>query len=364
MLWHGTELVTLPDFALSRTVLAAFAVFILWAVLEALISLISPSSRVLSAAPIRFHLWTNLVSVVRPGVIASALRHVLIIVALAAFHFPGQWPLWTYAVVSLLGDLMIFAPGMSNLTFPTRLGMRAAFSLATLIPLAWLIFAGAHVATLIGKDLSSFALADIRFALLLNAGAYLVIRLATRTTSSHFLGELTELRQQLAFDRIPVQDAMRQAESLLTGLRLADVLHPSVDRVLSESQELAQELKRSAELSNQLRALSPAGHDASPELTRGHSAVADSLRRPDELDVAEKRLAAKLKAVVRARSRFQIRALCVALYSRECLPELKLPVQKVQDAYKKAGQGVAEFRQQLAATKKQVNDLAKTLDIE
>lgn len=351
MLWHSTELVTHQDFALSRAVLVAFAVFILWSVLESLTRLILPASRVLSAAPIRFHLWTDLVSIIRPGVVASALRQVLILIALIVFHFPDQWPLWTYSILSLAGDLMIFVPGMSNLTFPSRLGMRAAFTLATLIPLAWLIFAGVHVARLIQNDLSAFTLADVRFALLMNAGAYLLIRLATQTSSNHVLDELTELRQQLAFDRITASAAMRQAESLLTGLRLADALNPSVEHVLKESRELTEMVNRATEVLNQLR---------TTEFTGDKHAIADRVRRLDELEVEERRLTARLKALVRTRSRFQIRALCIALYSRESLPELKPPAQKVQDAFAQGNKGVAEFRQQFAALKQQVHDLTKS----
>jgi hypothetical protein len=73
------------------------------------------------------------------------------VIALATFHYPGQWPLWTYAIISLLSDLAVFTPGMSHLKFPSKIGMRTAFPLATFVPLGRLGFAGTHVACLIQK---------------------------------------------------------------------------------------------------------------------------------------------------------------------------------------------------------------------
>ncbi|HEU5125249.1 MAG TPA: hypothetical protein VFW05_14440 [Verrucomicrobiae bacterium] len=354
ILWHGTELAAKPEFALSRSVLVSFLVFIIWVVLEDLIGLISPVSRVGSVAPVRFHLLTNLSSVVRPGVIASALQRVLIIVGLASFQFPNQWPLWTYAALSLLGDLLVFIPGMGTIAFPSRFGVRAAFSTLTLATIMWLGFAGWLVMELIQKDMSQFTLADVRFALLLNAAAYLLIRLTTATTSGHFLGELMDLRQHLAFGRISLFDAHQQTDKLLSGVKLSEIINPVVARVSKECEELSNLLKGAMTSAREIdELLSTPTTENAEGVSHDDAKRANVIRRIDNLDAEAARLDSKLKAVSNARSAFQIRAVCVALYSRESLPELQPSIQKVQEAFKATSIGVSEFHKRLAEVKSQ-----------
>jgi hypothetical protein len=354
ILWHGTELATNPEFALSRSVLVSFLVFIIWIVLENLIGLISPVSRVGSIAPVRFHLLTNLFSVVRPGVIASALQRVLIILGIACFHFPNLWPLWTYAGFSFLGDMLVFIPGVGSLPFPSKFGVRAAFSILTLLTLVWLGTAGWRVWELIQHDLSQFNLADVRFALLINAAAYLLIRLTTASTSGHFLSELMDLRQHLAFGRVTPSDANQQADKLLSGVKLSEIVNPLVDRVLKECEELTTVLTEAVASANELeRILTTEANEDASEISHDDAKRADAYRCIDKLDAEATRLDSKLKVVGRARSAFQIRAVCVALYSRESLPELQPSIQKVQEAYKTTSTGVAEFRKRLAEVKSQ-----------
>jgi uncharacterized coiled-coil DUF342 family protein len=188
----------------------------------------------------------------------------------------------------------------------------------------------------------------------LNAGAYLLIRLATRTTSSYFLSELTEVRQHLAFERIPATVAQHQAEKLPSGMKLSKVLNPSVPRVLQEAQELDQMLQRPTELLNQLRTLAAdqPGHPSDEHV------MAETLLKLDELDKETRRWDEKLKLVSRARGRFQLRILGIILYSRESVPELKEPSEKVQTAFTEAGKRVAEFHTQLATVR---NELRQTV---
>jgi len=354
ILWRGTVVFAQSEFALYRAVLVAFVIFIIWAILESFISLISPTSRV-SIAPVRFQVWTDMVSVVRPGVIASALRQTLIIVALGFFHYANLWPLWMYAILSLLGDLLAFAPGTSNLPLPTKLGVRTSFAIATLIPVAWLAYCGLHVVALIRKDFPSFTLADVQFAWLLNGGAYLLIRLATMTTSGHFLTELTELRQHLAFNRISTAEAIQQADKLLSGIKLTDVLNPSVLGVIREAQELMEMVKRSAAALEQLKSTASSFSGNIHDLDG--AAIAGAARSIDELDSEAKRLHLKLKALIRAQGRFQLRAMLIAMYSRESLPDLKEPAKKVQDAFNEASKSLTDLHKLRVAVKSELTEI-------
>ncbi len=357
-IWVGIEVVTRSEFALSRAVLAAFGIFVIWGLLECLLGIISPTSSV-DVGPPRFREVTGWISALRPELTALALRHLLIIVALLFFHYPGQRLFLIYVGLALVSDVVVLLYGMTSVALPTKFSMGAAIGTVALLKMAWLVAAGISVASLIKKDLSTFTQQDVRFALLLNAGSYLLIRLATTTSSGHLLSELTEIRQHVAFVRLSVADAIRQTEGLLTGLKVAEVLNPLVETTLKEAQELDQTMNRSVELLGQIRVQISTLRDNLSAQAHESDDFADALHLLDELESEVRRVSAKLKALTRVRNQFLLRAVVIAVYSRESRSEMREPSKKVQDAFTQANKKVADLRQRHASAKEDVNQIMK-----
>lgn len=359
LVWIATDLITRTDLAMHRAVLASCAVFVLWTLLENLVKILSPSAR-MHVGPARFLLFTDATSAYRPELTASGLRHLLILIALIYFRFPGQWLLWIYTIAALMVGLLIVFCGMTSVAMPVRLNLRTTFSILTAVQIAFLSAAGWQIISLIRVDLSSYSLADVRLALVLNAGSYLIIRLATATSSEHLLSQLIQLRQHVAFARLPFLQAKQQSESLLSGLELTDVLNPLVESIRKEGKELEPLVIRFQELINETHTRISAMRENHYDEAQNSSIFAETLQILDEVEKQRARIFRKFKSLIRAKNRFDLCAIVISFYSSESRQEAKAIMDIVLAEFLVEKKRVVEAFQQHASLKAEANRVGQS----
>lgn len=357
IIWIATDVLKSSDLMMPRAVFMACGFFVVWVMFEEIAYLLSPNSS-MEIGPTRFHLSTDLFGTIRTEVVASGLRHVLIFIALIQFQFSGVIFLWAYTVIALLWGVMFFVVGMTGIPFPKKFDLPAALTVRTLLHIVFLIAVGLQIAQIIAPNWNSYTMVDVRLALLLNAGFYLLIRLATASSSEHLLSQLTQLRQHIAFGRISTAEGNRKAEILLSGLKAVDVLQPLMEEVREKADELHPILTNYQnsiqKISQQLTTLK--AHPVSENENR--LKLAEVLRLIDELATPSV-IIRMMKSVTRPRNRFIVRAIAIAIYSPECRAEVKVVADDVGNIYAKVIATIQEFSKQYEFLKKDANEFAK-----
>lgn len=317
LVWIATDLWGQPSLALPQMVAVALLVFVIWKFFQEIISALLPSARI-DIGPVRFRRSADIAHPLRPAIAVAILQYLLIIAALAFFKIAGQRFLWAYALTAFGISAVMLCSSAMIAGVPTRVSIRTTINVLTLIQLLWLAAAGWQLGTLIYADYRTYSLADVRFAFVLNAGAFLISRLVVAASSEHLLGKLTELRQHIAFGRMRLDDANIKTEELLTGITLAELLKPLVRAIYEEEAKLQQLL------ADANRVLDKAKAEMVEQRPQEALRLLDSMGSPPTAVVQQ------LKRNKRAWGRFAGQAFVFALYSKESRPEIKAVTDEVK----------------------------------
>jgi hypothetical protein len=354
--WIATELIADEDLSMSRAAFLAISFFVVWSLAETVVGVLSPSARMHAGVP-RFRLLTDFIGTLRPELTASGLRQCLVLAGLVYFQFTGLWPLWLYATVSLCTLVLVFVCGMTSMALPTNINLGAAFNITTGIQIAALAIICAMLVPSIQNDWGNYSLEEVRLALILNAGSYLLIRLATATSSEHLLSQLTQLRQHLAFGRMSVSDANQRAESLLTGLKLSDVLHPLAEAVRTEVDSLKPQIGAYEKAINELESKLVDVRGVALSEAQKNALFAEALRRIDALDQQFAEISRESRGVRKARSRYDWSAIVIFVYSPASRREAKEFAERVRNEHLAAIKILDECHQKHVRQKNEVNQL-------
>jgi hypothetical protein len=293
-------------------VVLALLVFVLWKFLSEMLWILLPASRI-DVGRARFRLPEDAIHPLRPELAAVGLQYLLILSSLGYFGIPGQAFLWVYAAFCLGASLFMLLFGTMAAGLPTRLDVRTTINLLTLLQMVWLGAAGFQLVSLVHSDFSSFTMPEIRLALVLNAGAFLLIRLTTATSSDHVVGKLMQLRQHIAFGRLSPAEAAKQTEALLNGVAVGEVLAPLVEVIRKEAELLGELVADANRLGEQAREhLRPPAQR--PEI---------AFQLLDQMQSSLDKVHRQVKRIKRAWNRFFVQSVVLGFYSRDSKPEVK-----------------------------------------
>ena len=197
--------------------------------------------------------------------------------------------------------------------FSERVSLRAAINAATCFQLLFLAFAGWQISKFISMDLGSYSLAEVRLALVLNAGTFLISRLVLAVSSEHLLSQLMQLRQHLAFGRLSLVEANGRTEALLAGVTLDKLFQPLVKSILDEERKSQAVLATAKETLDQIKM----------EMTASEPQPQEVLRLLDQMGSPPTSVVQQLKQNKRAWGRFAGQALGFAFFSSESKSEIK-----------------------------------------
>lgn len=133
-----------------------------------------------------------------------------------------------YSVLSIIYMLVLI---LSFLKFPiSAFPQSSAYIL--IIPVVLLSAILASIYGCISMIYNQVNISDIKVASLIFALCYLIILLTKRTHNTPLLSTLINIRRDLAFDQISVENAVQQADIALTGLTMSDILQEDVQKIL------------------------------------------------------------------------------------------------------------------------------------
>lgn len=328
LLWIAIDLWTKVNPNLFRGMLLALFVFVSWKIVENLIWFLLPDSRI-EIGPIRFKSVTDTVHPLRQEMAVVILQYSLVLFGLIHFKMTGQWLLLGYALAAIGGSICAFISGVMIIGFPINLKIGTTLNISTCVNLICLIAINCQILIDVHSNHDSLTNTDVRLALVLNAIAFLMSRLVATASSEHLLKKLTQLRQHIAFGRISTFEANKQAEALLTGMTLKELLSPLIKEACSEAEKLSPilaEIQQLLDHANKRSTEQPAG----------------ALRMLDEMGSPPRSATPQLKRAKKAWNRFAMHAFVFSLYSRESRREIK----EIADSTRKEIAGVeAQLRE-------------------
>lgn len=359
--WLATDLFNRPELSLPPTILLAIGIFALWRLLEMVVTLFSPSTRA-SIAPTRFRIFAEVISSARLELLVSGVRYLLIIFALAWFGFHHVTLMWMYAVAALLFNGGVFAYGFLPLAFPTKHQSRVIFeNLPAFIAMGVLLGALIQVALELKQFTPGLNLSEVRLAFVFNAVAHLFNWLASDTSAAPLLEQLKQIRQDLAFGRIPLDEAARHADVALTGLKLTEALHPPVSTALTRTTELQSLLSGLKDLTNDANNLVAAMRENDHEHQENGERGAKLMRLLDRLDQELNGVTAKKAELQSAVARLQISSQIIVMFSPESKSEVQSITAKVASAIVEARNEEANSTKQIASLKNAANALTQNV---
>ncbi|HWY29366.1 MAG TPA: hypothetical protein VNX46_01345, partial [Candidatus Acidoferrum sp.] len=353
--WLGTDLFNHPELSSPPTTLLALGIFVLWRLLEMVAAMFSPSTRA-SIAPNRFRVFAEVISAVRLELVVSVARYVLILFALVWFGFERVTLLWVYAVAALLFNGGVFAYGILPLAFPTKHKSRVIFeNLPTFVAMGVLLGALIQIAVELKHFSPGLNLAEVRLAIIFNAVAHLFNWLASDTSAAPLLEHLKQVRQDLAFGRISLDEATRHADVTLSGLKLTEALHPAVSAALTKAGELQGLLSCLKELTVEAdKVLADIRQDDQEYQVNGERG-ARLMRLLDQLDQGLAGVSAKKTELQNAVVKLQISSQLIVLFSPESKSEVESITAKVAKAIVEARKEEVTSTQQIASLKTAAN---------
>jgi len=237
LLWLGLQIWEKGDFMMPLVALLAIAMTVLW---DFILNLRTALDMPLIPNQVfrgRFLLLGNFLGALRSTILFHAAKHALVLIALIWIASPEVIILKWYTIVSLSAVLLGFA--ISFVDFPpfpfvdvqSRLhGFRLA--LPCIVWLARVTATGSAVYILF-RDAKWFTGADIRYALVLTAIAYLLTVLIEDQFPTNHLSALRTIRQNLSFSRISPGEARDQIDLLLFGGDIVQAFQRPVDTILA-----------------------------------------------------------------------------------------------------------------------------------
>lgn len=233
--------------AISFLFLIFYLVFTSTRVLHRLLS--PPSSSLKSAS--HFHLSHSHLSKTRTSLLLDlALRIILILIVVA--HSPLVHPAFYITACILFGAevvvcLIIFALSFLHLPITDYRTSR----LRQVAPFIYIFFAliiitlVGYGGALVGRTISP-TISEYRSAGLLMAITLMLSILARRGRDSPLLQTLIDIRRNIGFGRLPVEDAKRQAEIALEGMTASDILQDELAAILSHIEDINIRLESAA----------------------------------------------------------------------------------------------------------------------
>lgn len=320
LIWIATDLWVQPGLEISRMVIVSLLIFVSWKFLEAIIWALLPSSHIVINS-VRFRPSADTIHPLRPAIAVAVVQYALILSALGYFNMWSLCFLWAYAIVAFLGCSSMLIFDRLTIGFPEQVKTTTIINGMVFLQLICLFCTGFQIVRFAITSWATFSQADFRFALVLNSGTFLISKLVTANSTEHLLSKLTQLRQHLAFGRIPLKDAIEKSEELLTGITLEKLLRPLVNAINQEEAKLQKILlaaNRSLDEANEMMNTSGQGSQ-------------EAIRLLDRMGAPPTAVADQLIENKRAWTRFAGQAVGIAIYSQESREEIKMTSQKIRE---------------------------------
>ena len=243
LLWLGIDVAGRTDLAWRQTLLLAVTLTVLWQLLLDIASAIDGPLLRGKKSRGKFFQFTPLLGAVRSTILFSALKCAALVGAVLWIKRPELTVALWYFVMTLIGFVVAFILSFTEIPpFPipeikTRHAIsRWSNSILTIVDRGLQLATVAALITAVLKTREQFHASDVRLGIILTAFAYLLTQLIEDRFHVVHLSALRTVRQNLAFDRISVQDAKKQLDALLfTGGPAASTMHDSPDSVLAQA---------------------------------------------------------------------------------------------------------------------------------
>jgi len=221
---------------------------------------------------------------------------------------------------------------------PTGVSLKTTVITLTVVQIVWLGLACWQIGSFVHSNSGEFSVADIRLAIILNAIAFLTSRLIDLVPPEHRLSKLSDLRQNIAFGKISSAAAAADAEALLTGVTLREIMQPLINTILAEEQRMQSVVAETERALDRVeRKLS--SHDQLP---------GEVLQMIDSIGTPPTGIVRQIKNNKRAWSRFIGQTIAFTLY----LPESKLEAKAIAD----------DIREKLEDVKSKLSNCLKRYD--
>jgi hypothetical protein len=241
LLWLGIDRWDKGQFTSTNVLLLTLALSITWDTLRVALSSLDASPIYTSPATNRFRPWTRLFASARSAIIFFALKQASFITALLFLKWRISWPAGAFPLLVATFSLHLFAclliltislvdfPAMPDSAFKPRTWLQRALSA---VATALSLFAPVACWGVVWLNSSNVTTYDTRMALICAALLHLLgLAIETSIPKSRLTG-LRTIRQNLAFGRTPLPEAQTQADLLLVGGTIAQVLQPQFNELV------------------------------------------------------------------------------------------------------------------------------------
>ncbi len=267
--WIAIAEVSKKDFAIADAALVVILFSIFADLAEFIVKTLRPSSSKPSTIN-RFTLSSLELAGSRLNLFGKALRIVFLLWVYfflrgSLLGFQSNWFVGFYFILLFFS---LFGFGLSYLGFPINprheppVWAKVVLHVAYIVPLSIAFYDACHCLL---NSLSVFSASDFRLGLIATAFLWLMpIALDHIAQNNPLLGTLKNVRRDLAFDRIDLDVALRQADIALDGMRAEDYLQSDVKSVLQcgdsaskSMRDLQDRIKQAHDLVQSLEQLLP-----------------------------------------------------------------------------------------------------------
>jgi chorismate mutase len=197
------------------------------------------------------------------------------------------------------------------------------------------------------------------YASLNNVISHLFSWLASDTSTAPLLEHLKLTRQDLAFSRISHDEAARQADVALSGLKLTEALHPPISAALTKAEELQSMLADLKKMTDEANGLVSVMRGPDHDHPVNGEKSAELVRLLDSLDRELSGVTSKKSELEKAVAKLKISSQIIVMFSPESKQEVESITQKVAAAIVGAREAEANFTKQIAALKNASNELTQ-----
>lgn len=348
LIWVSTDLWNQSDMNLARMATVFILSFITWKFVETGAWCLLPSTN-LNIGPTKYRPSAETLNPFRPFLAVSTGQYVIVIGALAYFHYWNQWVLQIYSIPAALFGALLLISSKAALGFPSKLNSKHVFDAVGAFQLTLLGLAAIQMWIQIYPTRSLYTLADIRLGFALTAIFFLISRLVIALSSEHQLSKLGQLRQHVAFARIKQPEAEIKVEELLEGVTLEKLFQPLIKAIDEEVSKLHGFLdatnKELDKADEQLNSATPSPHAV--------------LRELDKMGNPPTKIDQQLKWNKSAWTKFAGQAVVFALLSRESKKEVQAIIEKVRLPLVETDKNLNACYKRFYELKKEASDAAQ-----
>lgn len=197
----------------------------------------------------RFQISSTLYSGGRPTTFFLLLRSLLVIwlVMTTSAHVPNSYIYMTYGYYSAMIVLLLFGFLISFLKYPVQLiGHRKQAKIKMIIvPIIflWILIPTYKYMSILVQNSSLFSVPDFRVSSIFFALTILFSLLVRNLNRPILLSSLIILRRDLAFGKIDIHSAKRQAEIIFAGMKFTEAFQEELKGIFSSIEKIISEFK-------------------------------------------------------------------------------------------------------------------------